>query len=243
MEAAFKQCYDTKKDETGREFTAISLCDAREQETRSFHFVFVLDESGSMKSHWNSLQTAYQTFLKQRNDDQSGDDHFTIILFDDSARSVCQHQDFANTPPDLPPLRGGGTTYSAGLQQAAAEIDTDKTASSVVMIFMSDGKNGGGNDPVALVQQFKQRFGTNHNFICHIIGFSAGAARGSGPFNLLSRMAETGGGQIYSAMSARELKNVFGTIAANSTTSDALVDRFASILAREISVKIAVDYL
>ena len=98
MEAAFKKCYDSKKEETGREFTAISLCDEQQLETRSFHFVFVLDESGSMGSHWGSLQVAYQRFLQRRNDDQGGDDHFTVILFDDSSRPICAQQNFTNTP-------------------------------------------------------------------------------------------------------------------------------------------------
>ena len=245
MELAFKNYYDSKKDDTGREFTAIQLFDEKQQETRSFHFVFVLDESGSMGPHWNSLQVAYQSFLQRRNDDQGGDDHFTVILFDSAARPqpICQQQNFANTPKNLPPLRGGGTVYSAGLQQARIAINADKTASSVVMIFMSDGGNGGGEEPVALIGQLRQNYGGNHNFICHTVGFGSGVAPGTPPAQLLASMATTGGGQAYSAMSAVELKNVFGNIAANSTTSGALVERFSEILAGEISVKIMVDYL
>ena len=56
-------------------------------------------------------------------------------------------------------------------------------------------------------------------------------------------VATTGGGKTYLANDDVELKNVFSKIAANSTTSDALVAGFSEILAREISVKIMVDYL
>lgn len=243
MEAAFKQYYESKKDETGREFTSIQLCDDKQQEAQSFHFVFVLDESGSMSSHWSSLQEAYQRFLQRRNDDQGGDDYFTVVLFDSSARTICRQQNYTNTPKNLPPLKNGGTTYSAGLEQARQAIDADRTASSVVMIFMSDGGNCGGIGPVELIRQFKQNYNTNHRFVCHTIGFGSGIAPGSSAYQLLASMASTGGGQSYSAMNSIELKNVFGTIAANSTANNALVDRFSSILAREISVKIMVDYL
>jgi Mg-chelatase subunit ChlD len=243
MEQAFTKYYNGKKDETGKVFTPIQLFDDKQQETRSFHFVFVLDESGSMSSHWSSLQTAYRGFITRRNDDQGGDDHFTVVLFESSARTICQHQPLASTPNNLPTLRAGGTTYSAGLREAQNAIATDGTASSVVMIFMSDGANYGGDDPVALIRQFKQNYGGNHNFICHTVGFGSGIAPGSAEAKLLANMASTSGGQPYSALDGAQLKNVFGNIAANSTTSDALVQRFSEILAREISVKIMVDYL
>ncbi|CAF3991479.1 unnamed protein product, partial [Rotaria sp. Silwood1] len=143
----------------------------------------------------------------------------------------------------LPMLLKGGTAYSAGLKVADQSIAADGTASSVVMIFMSDGANCGGEDPVALIHQLKQKYGGNHNFICHTVGFGSGIAPGSAEAKLLANMASTGGGQTYSAKDAVQLKSVFGNIAANSTTSDTLVQRFSEILAREISVKIMVDYL
>ncbi len=243
MEKTFTRCYNAKKDETGKEFTTIQLFDEKQQETQSFHFVFVLDESGSMSDEWSSLQNAYQGFLTRRNDDQGGDDHFTVVLFDDTKRTICQQQRLANTPRSLPELKSGGTTYSEGLKEAAKAMAADRTASSIVMIFMSDGGNGDGEDPLALIRQFKQSYGKNHNFMCHTVGFGSDIAPGSSEAQLLANMASAGGGQAYSAKDAVQLKTVFGNIAANSTTSDALVERFSAILAREISVKIMVDYL
>ncbi|CAF4310596.1 unnamed protein product, partial [Rotaria sp. Silwood2] len=242
MEAAFTKYYNAKKDETGKVFTSIQLFDEKQQESQSFHFVFVLDESGSMSPHWSSLKTAYSGFLTQRNDDQGGDDLFTVVLFNNNARPIYQRQRLVNTH-NLPMLEAGGTTYSAGLKVAEQSIAADGTASSVVMIFMSDGANCGGEDPVTLIRQLKQKYGGNHNFICHTVGFGPGVAPGSAEAKLLANMASTGGGQTYSAKDAGQLKSVFGNIAANSTTSDKLVQRFSEILAREISVKIMVDYL
>ncbi|CAF1076967.1 unnamed protein product [Adineta ricciae] len=111
------------------------------------------------------------------------------------------------------------------------------------MIFMSDGGDGSGQDPTGIVQEFKQQFGANHNFVCHTVGFGAGIAAGSSAAELLKNMASVGGGQVYSALTGTELQTVFNQIAANSTTSDELIERFSAIIAREINVKIMVDYL
>ncbi len=85
----------------------------QQQETKSFHFIFVLDESRSIGTHWSYLETAYRGFLTRRNDDQGGDDHFTVILFDHNARIILPpHQRLSNTPNNLSTLNGGGTAYS-----------------------------------------------------------------------------------------------------------------------------------
>ncbi|CAF4820506.1 unnamed protein product, partial [Rotaria sp. Silwood1] len=242
MEKAFQTHYDAQKDETGKVFTTIQLFDDKQQETQSFHFVFVLDESGSMAGEWNSLQSAYGAFLTRRNDDQGGDDHFSVIQFESNARIICQQQSLSNTPRFLS-MNGGGTDYCQGLNKANQAIAADHTASSVVMIFMSDGADGSRGDPVALIRQFKQNYGTNHKFVCHTVGFGSGIARGSKEAQLLQNMASDGGGRAYSALTGAELQTVFNHIAANSTTSDALVERFSAILAQNISIKIMVDYL
>jgi hypothetical protein len=38
----------------------------QQQETKSFHFIFVLDESRSIGTHWSYLETAYRGFLTRR---------------------------------------------------------------------------------------------------------------------------------------------------------------------------------
>ncbi|CAF3456667.1 unnamed protein product [Rotaria socialis] len=242
MEKAFASYYDAQKDETGKQFTKIKLFDDEEQEAQSFHFVFVLDESGSMTGEWNALQSAYNAFLNRRNDDQGAGDYFTVVQFDSTARIICQQQQLANTPRLLS-MKGGGTNYFQGLEIAKQAIANDQTKSSVVMIFMSDGGDGSGKDCVAIIRQLKQQYGVNHNFVCHTVGFGSGISQGSSAAQLLTNMAAASGGRTYSAQTGNDLKTVFNHIAANSTTSDALVERFSEILAREISVKIMVDYL
>lgn len=242
LEQAFSQYYNAQKDETGKQFTTIKLFDDKEPEAQSFHFVMVLDESGSMKNEWNSLVAAYNAFLDKRNADQGTGDYFTVIQFGSNARLICQRQPLAKTPRVLSMI-GSDTNYCLGLQKANETLAADNTTSSIVMIFMSDGADGSGKDPVPIVQQLKQQYGMNHNFVCHTVGFGSGVAPGSSSAHLLQKMASAGGGQTYSAKTGHDLQTVFTHIAANSTTSDALVKRFAAILAQEISVKIMVDYL
>ena len=242
MQQAFAQYYDAKKEETGKAFSRIDLFDDKEQETQSFHFVFVLDESGSMGSVWIYLQKAYRGFLIRRRDDQGTNDHFTVIQFDSDARIISQQQTFANTPGTLT-MHGGGTSYCAALNAANNVIVADQTASSVVMIFMSDGANCDDGDPLALVRQCKQQCAVNHNFICHTVGFGPAIAEGTPQAQLLANMASIAGGRAYSALTGADLQTVFNNIAANSTTSNALVERFSSILAHEISIKIMIDHL
>lgn len=51
--------------------TSIDLYDAKQVEARQFHFVFVLDESGSMAGQpFAELQAAYQNFIAKRTNDQ-----------------------------------------------------------------------------------------------------------------------------------------------------------------------------
>lgn len=242
MQQAFAQHYDAKKEETGKAFSRIDLFDDKEQETQSFHFVFVLDESGSMGSVWIYLQKAYGGFLIRRRDDQGTNDHFTVIQFDSDARIICQQQTFSKTPRSLN-MHGGGTSYCTALNAANSVIAADETASTVIMIFMSDGANEDKGDPLTLIEQFKQQYAANHNFICHTVGFGPAIVVGTPQAQLLANMASVAGGRAYSALTGAELQTVFNDIAANSTTSNALVERFSSILAHEISVKIMIDHL
>jgi Mg-chelatase subunit ChlD len=241
MELAFKARYDAVKEKSGKAFTVIKLFDEQQQVPQAFHFVFVLDESGSMSgSPWNALVAAYQSFLARRQNDQGGDDLFSVVQFSSGARIICQRQRLSTTPQTLH-FGNGGTTYIAGLQSADTVIAGDTSTSSVVMIFMSDGGDGGPN-PLPKINEFHQKY-RNKNFICHTVAFGSGVSQGSSAAQLLQNMATQGGGKLYYALNNADLVSAFSSIAANCTVSGTLVDRFAEILSREISVKIMVDYL
>ncbi|CAF3088423.1 unnamed protein product [Rotaria sp. Silwood2] len=242
MRDAFKAQYTSKASDAERAFKDIELFDTKQQEAQSYHFVFVLDESGSMRPHWDELQKAYNNFLTRRHDDQGGDDLITVVQFDSSAHTICSRQKVASTPRTLS-IHGGGTDYAKGLKEATKEIENDKTKASIVMIFMSDGTDDGSESPENIISQLKSKYAKDHNFICHTIGFGPDITKGSEEEKKLHRMANNGGGEMYKAETGNELIKKFGDIAANSTTSSALIERFSEILSRDINTKIMVDYL
>ncbi|CAF4010268.1 unnamed protein product [Rotaria sp. Silwood2] len=242
MQKAFEAKYTAKKEETGKAFTTIKLFDDEKAVAQSFHFVFVLDESISMSGQpWNDMIKAYQGFLDRRTNDQGGDDLFSVIQFGSTGRITCERQSLFNTPRNLNPV-WSGTAYITGLQSADAAISRDNSKSSVVLIFMSDGGDGGA-PPLPTIDSLVQKYRSNHNFICHTVGFGNDVKPGTTPAKLLSDMATHGRGNMYPALDGLQLAEAFGKIAADCTVSGTLVNRFAEILSREISVKIAVDYL
>lgn len=241
MEKAFTKAYEDKKETIDKTFKTIKLFDDSQPEVESYHFVFILDESGSMAPHWKTLEDAYKKFLDSRNSDQGGNDRVTVIQFDNNARPICKCIPVYNKPM-LAPLANGGTNYCVGLKEADKQMSADQSTSSVLIIFMSDGGDGSGENPVDLVRQIKQKHTKKHNVVCHTIGFGPDIKSGSTAEKLLQEMASVGGGQMYSAKDGEVLRKVFGEIAANSTTSDALVERFSEILAENISVKITLDF-
>ncbi|CAF2124846.1 unnamed protein product [Rotaria magnacalcarata] len=242
MQRAFETYYNAKKDQTGKEFKTIKLFGDQPIDSRLFHFVFILDESGSMSGYgWNSLLRAYQSFLDRRRNDQGSDDLFSVIQFQSTARNICDKKRLADTPRHLT-MSGGGTSYISGLESADSVIANDRSNSSVVMIFMSDGEDGGSN-PLPTMQNLRQKYFSNHKFVCHTIGFDDGAEPGSDAANLLSQLAQQGGGNAYSASTSVDLVNVFNRLAADCTVTGTLVAQFAEILSKEVSWKIMLDYL
>ncbi|CAF1153394.1 unnamed protein product [Didymodactylos carnosus] len=239
MEDAFKKQYPAIE---GRTLSVIELFDKtkQQQSSNSFHFVFVLDESGSMEGHWSSLQKAYLNFLNTRKNDQGGDDLFSVVQFDSSARTIYERCKLAQTHLSLP-FKGGGTTYRTGLEEAGRVLRRDQSNSSIVMIFMSDGEDGN-SQPLPKLTEIRGKYQNprGRNFICHTVSF--GTSVGSGR-ELLKNMAATGNGQLFDARDGIQLSQVFTQIATECNVTNTLVNRFAEILSKDISLKIMVDYL
>merc|ERR1712110_343874 len=101
-----------------------------------FHFVFVLDESGSMKNSWNDLLACYDRFRQLRCGDQSND-IISVVTFNNSAKSH-----FSGKPPPQAhfqaALRGGGTSFIPALNEAFRVLG-NHSGYTPVMVFMSDG--------------------------------------------------------------------------------------------------------
>ncbi|CAF2231778.1 unnamed protein product [Rotaria magnacalcarata] len=109
------------------------------------------------------------------------------------------------------------------------------------MIFMSNEEDGN-SQPLPKLSKIRYKYQNSRerNFIYHIVAF--GTCVGSRS-ELLKNVAVTCNGQLYDAKDAIQLSQVFAQIAADCNVTNTLVNRFAEILSRDISLKLMVDYL
>lgn len=101
----------------------------------------------------------------------------------------------------------GNTNIAAGLREginALTDPSTSRMTSCKTIVLLTDGLLTQGDDPVELATMAR-----NMNIRIHTIAFSAQADA-----DLMTRVAQAGGGQCYVAPDAESLRNVFKTIAA-----------------------------
>ncbi|GLJ34384.1 hypothetical protein SUGI_0691260 [Cryptomeria japonica] len=143
-----------------------------------YHVIFVIDKSGSMStsdisptmtkfnSHNCRLGCVYEAILRfiQARLRIVCDDSISIILFDRSATVAVEIQDMEEGAVDslLQYPAAGQTTYSSGLDAAQklmmkASRNPKVDMKKPVVIFLSDGENNGGEDPVHYVNKMKRQ--------------------------------------------------------------------------------------
>lgn len=195
--------------------------------------IFVIDKSGSMDSrdispsmaklvaggHANRLgcvMEAMMRFIKMRLQATSGSsqgaDSVSVVLFDNSAVTAARLEEMKEGVVEtiLKYRADGGTTYSSGLQAAEQVLRESRNAAEVqkkcpVVIFLSDGGNGGGVDPVYLVGRMKQE---EPRLAVHTIMF------GSDPsFRILQDMAAAGDGTFQLSLDEVQLAKSFEGLA------------------------------
>ena len=101
----------------------------------------------------------------------------------------------------------GNTNIAAGLREginALTNPSDSRMTSCKTIVLLTDGLLTQGDDPVQLATMAR-----NMNIRIHTIAFSAQADA-----DLMTRVAQAGGGQCYIAPDAESLRNVFRTIAA-----------------------------
>eukprot|EP00735_Rhodelphis_limneticus_P003155 TRINITY_DN1444_c0_g1::TRINITY_DN1444_c0_g1_i2::g.27153::m.27153 TRINITY_DN1444_c0_g1::TRINITY_DN1444_c0_g1_i2::g.27153 ORF type:complete len:882 (+),score=100.96,sp/Q6B9X6/VWKA_DICDI/34.33/1e-12,VWA_2/PF13519.1/1.5e+04,VWA_2/PF13519.1/1.5e-06,VWA_2/PF13519.1/1.7e+03,VWA_2/PF13519.1/1.7e-08,VWA_2/PF13519.1/1.1e-21,VWA/PF00092.23/1.1e-05,VWA/PF00092.23/0.14,VWA/PF00092.23/2.8e-16,VWA_3/PF13768.1/0.029,VWA_3/PF13768.1/0.11,VWA_3/PF13768.1/0.0011,vWA-TerF-like/PF10138.4/4.4,vWA-TerF-like/PF10138.4/ len=199
-----------------------------------FHFVFVLDESGSMGGQkWNELIRAYQQFLARRRGDQGGNDIVSVITFNSSARLQVNAQSIHTAPANFI-MAGGGTSYVPALQMAQSQINTHaRSAASPILVFMSDGETSDGAQAVEITRQLGSA-----NVLVHTIGFQTD----SSARQILSNMATVAGGKYHDAVTGNELVGVFAEVAAGCSMSETLAKSIGDVLSSEIANRIAIDF-
>lgn len=191
------------------------------------HVIFVIDRSGSMSSadcvptlakftarHRNRLGCVYESILRFIRTRQARiiQDYVSIVVFDTRATTAVDSVPISEALVDqlLPHGDGGGTTYSCGLR-AAEEILVRSALNPVtqqkspVVIFLSDGGNNGGENPVHRVMGMKQ---VEPKLILHTIKF------GHDPCNqILMDMASAGSGSFQVSLDEVQLARSFEGLA------------------------------
>jgi len=125
----------------------------------SKHFIFVLDQSFSMKDGWKALSNAYTAAVKNLSNRQRPD-ILSTVLFDTSAglprgkkmaeaARFYRYYSLATTDaiPTLPKTpRGGSTDYQKALDEVYAIVNPEQYRDiPTVLIFMSDGQPNNDN--------------------------------------------------------------------------------------------------
>ena len=179
--------YNSDKAGEQRAMLEIQLFDVNAIEMGRFHFVFCLDESGSMSgASWQALMKAYATFINKRRNDQGMGDVVSTITFSSAYRTH-------HTPLPIDQVvtginfASGGTNFDAALTGAGQVLVCTPPGVSPMLIFMSDGQGGG--NPVPTIQGFRQQY---PGFVCHCVGLRGGCSMGT-----LRGMSDAGGGSSH----------------------------------------------
>jgi len=192
--------------------------------------VLALDCSGSTANSLGEKQI-YQVMTAGAGNivELMGDkDEVCVIQFDDRCDEqdvlcepvVCDNDGKAEARMALKSIMPrGSTVFSAGLSRAAEYLRTTPAGKNKVLIFVSDGENGGGNDPIEMCKQLESEGVTVYT--CCI---NTGAVGNAGE-KLLSDM--TGGKRFKAAKSPAEVAEYFQTVlrsAQKAAITEAIVE-------------------
>ncbi|CAF5009753.1 unnamed protein product [Rotaria sp. Silwood1] len=207
------------------------------EQIKPYHFIFVLDESGSMSGQpWAALTEAYNTCLKERIKiaQHSTNDIVSVIQFDSEVRCICQESALSSGTPSLQPLRGRGTNFSPALKEALRVLNTSADSYIPVLLFMSDGAGSGG--PAEMTTIYNQYH--HRGLQVHSIAFGSSVDKAT-----LKKIATVGGGQFHHNSTGKQLVETFVQISTELTAVDGLIDEFAQRVSDAATTKLAFEFL
>lgn len=142
----------------------------------------------------------------------SSDDSVSVVLFDDTATLALERQEMKEDIVDglLQYDAGGPTSYSSGLTMAEEVIcrgsnDPNVEKKKPIIIFLSDGGNNDGQDPLFFVNKLKK---TEPKLILHTIMYGTDPAA-----FILEKMAEIGNGTFQLSLDELQLARSFENLA------------------------------
>jgi len=233
MERLFSDWFLAEGTSTGRKFTYIpDLYGADPDEHLRFHFVFCLDESGSMADQWSTLVQAYRNFLEIRCKSQRGNNDIASVVQFSSAAAIAFQGLALNSCPINLKYHDGGTNFDPALL-AAKPLLTAYGGYRPVLVFMTDGQNGDGNAPVTTIRAMKAAVPS-----LDCVGIAFGTQSPG-----LDAMMNAVGGKLKQASSGQDLISSFEEIARGSSATEKLAQSMAERISKELVDKIVLDFL
>ena len=179
-------------------------------DTKTFHWVLVLDKSGSMSGQpWQDVMESAKSFMLSRGS-VSTTEKYSIVIYGNYALVGEEFQDVANfNPQSMTTLdAGGGTDFSVALSTADEVISRHLDENCIpVLVFMSDGDCYNGDAEMA---ELARKYLVEHKLKVYTIGF------GSVDFDKLKQLAYRGGGKFIECTEAIDLKHTFIQIASEA---------------------------
>ena len=180
---------------------------------KDYHFVLVLDCSGSMESRvngvmgvetrWNALVGAVNKFIELRRNSGSSD-IISIIEYSQKAYIQCEKAPLSEDFKRYLLNHGGGTSFSVGLKSALAVLNrSNHETYTPFLLFMSDGEADDGE------QEMTQIFNSHdkNGLIVKVLGFCEGGE------NKLRKIAKIGRGKFSNSVDGIEIEKTFSKIA------------------------------
>ena len=201
-----------------------------------YHFVFVLDESGSMDTSWNMVLNSFKSFLNLRNSDQSND-IVSVVNFDDTARVIQTGVPASNCSYQIP-YKGGGTDFLPAIDMAFPLIQKFANTYLPVMIFMSDGEGNRSVAPELL--NYANQIGKHFKF--YAVAFNN--TNPSQLKDMVSRLQQNGfHSELLFSSNNIQLTENFRTVAEGSKVTELLQSAVGKQIADAVGLRIALDHL
>ena len=236
MEYIFETNYNSIAE--NKKMSVIRLIDANAVQSSKVkkHFIFLLDESGSMSgTPWNELGAAYNNFIDLKQKSQSSFDYISVITYDHKVRRLFTRESVMNAKNRIGNSNNGGTIFTPAFQEAEKIIKQENEAEPII-IFMSD---GGAEDPTGYIASSLMNPYQRKGLKIYSVAF------GYANKSILDKIACVGCTQVAkTATNGIELANVFKAIGTDeSKVLNEMVNKFAEHVGKEIGNKLVLEYL